>query len=386
MVLPALKKQGLQPCVYCLTHPGTLAPQLQKHDIPVIGPWWQYSKTSSVITKCLGLVLSAIKLATTIRKQHPDIIHFFLPQAYLIGGLISLCVGPNIRIMSRRSLNHYQSRFPIASRVEWWLHKHMDALLTNSLAAAHNLRQETSTSEQLGLIYNGIQQTQFKRQNNAQREAREALAIPSDTLVLVMVANLIPYKGHIDLIQAASQVKWPSDAWQIICIGAGDPTYQSELEQLSQDLKLKKHLQFIGSQQQIAPWLHAADIGVLVSHEEGFSNALLEYMAAGLAVIATDVGGNREAVDNVGCLIPAKNPTAIADAIHQLLSPQQRQAYVQKSLKRAGVFELNTCASHYHDAYSSLKTTGMLPKRIAINDSMLDAYKTSSVGDDICVE
>jgi glycosyltransferase involved in cell wall biosynthesis len=82
------------------------------------------------------------------------------------------------------------------------------------------------------------------------------------------------------------------------------------------------------------------DIAVLCSSAEGFSNSLLEYMAAGLPAIATDVGGNREALGNAGVLVPANNAAALRDAMLLLLDPRQRTRLGAKAMVRAQRFDL----------------------------------------------
>ena len=108
-----------------------------------------------------------------------------------------------------------------------------------------------------------------------------------------------------------------------------EPGYYAELQTLAQDLGIANRFHFVGSVTKLREHLSAADIFVLPSRSEGFSNAIIEAMAASLPVVATDVGGNAEAVlEGVsGLIVPSDNPAALAAAIARLLAdPLQAKA------------------------------------------------------------
>jgi glycosyltransferase involved in cell wall biosynthesis len=102
--------------------------------------------------------------------------------------------------------------------------------------------------------------------------------------------------------------------------------YLIELKDLVRDLNLSDHFHFVGGVTNLREHLSAADIFVLPSRSEGFSNAIVEAMAASLPVVATNVGGNAEAViDGVsGFLVPPEDPAALAAAITRLLCDPYR--------------------------------------------------------------
>jgi glycosyltransferase involved in cell wall biosynthesis len=108
----------------------------------------------------------------------------------------------------------------------------------------------------------------------------------------------------------------------------------------------------------VGPCLAAADIGVLSSHEEGFSNAVLEGMAAGLPMLVTDVGGNAEAVldGEHGHVVPARDPSALAARLVALaLDPAQRRRFGAAAKARAqDCFSVDACVSQYLQMYRKL--------------------------------
>ena len=119
-------------------------------------------------------------------------------------------------------------------------------------------------------------------------------------------------------------------------------------------LELDKRIFWLGSRRDIPNLLSQADVGVLPSHEEGFSNAILEGMAAGLPMVVTDVGGNSEAVidGETGFVVPSKDPKALAVALERLITDSE----MRKSMGKAGRqrveerFSLDSCV----DAYEAL--------------------------------
>jgi glycosyltransferase involved in cell wall biosynthesis len=130
-------------------------------------------------------------------------------------------------------------------------------------------------------------------------------------------------KGHDIFIKAAAVVvqKFPDVEFSI----AGEvlePAYFKELEELVRELNLAGHFRFDSGVSNLREYLSAADIFVLPSRSEGFSNAIIEAMAASLPVVATDVGGNAEAVqDGVsGFIVPTEDVAALSSAMIRLLS------------------------------------------------------------------
>ena len=106
---------------------------------------------------------------------------------------------------------------------------------------------------------------------------------------------------------------------------AGDvlePEYFAQLQSLILDLNLTDHFAFAGGVADLRQYLSQADIFVLPSRSEGFSNAIVEAMAASLPVVATNVGGNGEAVQDgiSGLLVPSDDPAALSSAINRLLA------------------------------------------------------------------
>jgi glycosyltransferase involved in cell wall biosynthesis len=122
---------------------------------------------------------------------------------------------------------------------------------------------------------------------------------------------------------------------------------------------------FLGERPDAERLVTAADIGVLASHEEGFSNALLEMMARGVPMIATAVGGNVDAIASgqSGLLVPAEAPAALAEALLQLAGdPVLRTRLGQNGRVRVlALFSLDACVDRYVNLYRGIARVGAVP-------------------------
>ena len=352
-----LKKRGWQPEILVFFPDGPLTPTLVEHGVVIhslAAPNWLMRGISSKrLRSRINIVLSAMSLFGVLWRRPPDIIHFFLPASYIIGGVISLASPVKTRIMSRRSLNNYQSKHAKLTQVEHWLHPKMTRILANSRAVWDNLVAEGVDPKKLGLIYNGINTDRFEAQGD-RHALREVLGLGDDDLVLVMVANLIAYKGHRDLIQALASIKNRlPPGWVLLTVGRDDGI-GPDLQELAHQHGIDANIGFLGSRSDVPDLLKIADIGLLTSHEEGFSNAVLEAMAAGLPMVVTDVGGNAEAVldGKTGFVVPARDPAQLASAILRLVQDANRAEMGRRGKQRVqDVFSFDACVDEYERTY-----------------------------------
>ncbi|MGB1548646.1 MAG: glycosyltransferase, partial [Alphaproteobacteria bacterium] len=359
-ILPRLNRERFRVVVYTLTHKGALAKVLEDKGVSVIEP-----RIGSKIRRLLPRFgrlwvltpLTMIPLIFLMRKLRPDIVHFFLPRPYLVGGICSLIARAPCRVMSRRSLSVYQKHHPFLARMERWLHQYMHGMLGNSQAVVDELRKENIPEEKLGLIYNGIDLSPFVKQAT-RKELLPGHNVDDDTLVFVIVANLIYYKGHANLLHALGEIRGqlPKD-WVLLCVGRDDGI-GDELMVHARKNHIFPHVRWLGPRSDTARLLMASDIGILCSDQEGFSNSILEGMAAGLPMVVTDVGGNREAVldGETGFVVPARNPTRLAEAILKLVGdPALRRRMGEAGRERVERrFSVTACAAAYERFYTGL--------------------------------
>jgi glycosyltransferase involved in cell wall biosynthesis len=356
-LLPRLPAFGWKVAIFCMSGRGTFASRLEDAGVEVVGAQSGASRETLLRYSAYATVASS-KLYLFARRWRPDIAHFYLPGPYVIGAPVAIATRTPIKVMSRRSLSHYQKKWPTVASFERRLHRTMDALIGNSRAVADELIAEGAPATRVKLIYNGIETSETFPDRN---EARRELGLGKDTLVGVIVANLIPYKGHRELVEGLAQAAehLPSP-WRILLAGR-DHNVQKRLEALATKLGIAQNLQFLGERSDIPCLYAAADFGLLTSHEEGFSNVVLEGMSASLPMIVTRVGGNPEAVlhERTGLVVPPKNPRAIGEAVLRLGQDEE----LRKRLGAAGrirveqEFSIDRCVAAHVELYQEALTT-----------------------------
>jgi len=352
-ILPRLKSANYSIRLFPLRRGGQLENEFTESGIKICNSNIKYLGLR-------GRFKSIFNLCYTLLQEKPDIIHYFLPAAYIIGTICSIFSLKSIRLMSRRSLNNYQAKRPILKFIEYKIHNFMCLIIGNSKAIIKQLQGESIELEKLRLIYNGLNIPEMVNEN-LRNKARTNLSLKNNALVFTVVANLIPYKGHKDLFFALKNIveSLPKE-WILFCIGRDD-RYKNKLSELTIKLNLQEHIKFIRHTRSIENYLYASDIGILPSHQEGFSNSLLEGMACGLPMIATNVGGNPEAIINNenGFIVPPNDPNRLGEKILDLaMNKGLREKFGKNSYNYVKKnFSIDRCVNKYIDVYKSLIQT-----------------------------
>ncbi len=377
-IAQSLVRRGWNVSVYSLEDGGPLRGEFERCGVNVIVPSSAMGKGSqSIASRIVRLPRTGIHMLSVFRKLKPDIVHFLLPAAYLFGAPLAIISRVPIRIMSRQSLNIYQLNSPFARLAERFLHQRMHAVLAVSGKVLEQLRDEEGVPlSRLGLIYNGIEIDAFS--DASLREATRAqFGLGAEALVMVIVANLIPYKGHADLLDAlaAARSELPDD-WRLLIVGRDDGI-GAELRDQSRRLQLDEKVCFLGQRKDIAAILSASDVGILCSHQEGFSIALLECMAAGLPTIVTDVGGNAEAVidGTSGLVIPPKEPASLAQAIRRLANDPGLRARLGRAARQRvqQKFSIQDCVQRHERLYRAMVASSPMSVEQILSDAANEA-------------
>jgi glycosyltransferase involved in cell wall biosynthesis len=188
-----------------------------------------------------------------------------------------------------------------------------DYVLINAQVIAERLRLgRAASSERIILVPNGVDLGRFS-------PAMPHTIVPSEWATIGTLANLRPEKGVTDFVRAAVLIREQCPRSRFLIWGEGPQ--RSDLEKLIEQLGLGGTVELRGPTDKPEVALRELDIFVLPSHSEACSNALLEAMATGLAVVATRVGGNPAIVEDAksGLLVPPCNPPVLAKAIRSLI-------------------------------------------------------------------
>ena len=306
------------------------------------------------------LFVNLAKIIYLIVSKRP-IIHLFLPRPYIVVGLLSYILPPCPLIYSRRSRNYYQRRHPIMAFVERQLHSHVSVATGNSISVCNDLLGEGVDKAKLQLLYNGVAlptpSCLANRRVNRDRLTSE-LGISDTRILVVCVANFFSYKGHLDLIEALSILGTSFTTYASLLLVGRDAGSLSSVKSSIAIHNLQGLVHLLGPRDDVPDLLTACDVGVLPSHQEGFSNSVLEGMAFGLPMVVTDVGGNSEAVidGESGLIVPPRSPIDLARALGQLIADSclRRKLGLAAQRRIQSTFSLDRCVNSYISLYESL--------------------------------
>lgn len=253
-------------------------------------------------------------------REEIDIVQTFFIDANLLGVITGRLAGVSKIISSRRDMGFwYNKKLLIYLRI---VNRFVDRFLVNAEAIKNNLsKEEKVPHSKIDVIYNGIHSTFWERIDKGNRAAiKKELKIPDDHIVVGCVANLNRKVKRVDIFINASAIISRAIR-NVTFLIIGDGYLRNEFVELTMVLNVRDKTIFAGQCDDITSLLPIIDIGVLTSDSEGFSNAILEYMAAGIPTVATEVGGNRELVTTGenGLLVPPGDPQSVAESILMLI-------------------------------------------------------------------
>lgn len=271
-------------------------------------------------------------LALYLRRGKIDIIQTYFFDATIIGVLAGKIARVEKIISCRRDLGFWYT--PTLLRILKIINRMTTRILANSYAVKEQISMHENISEdKIDVIKNGINFNSFGwdfRKENLSK----SIKISDEDYVVGIVANLNRPVKRIDVfIKAASEVLKliPNVSFLIV----GDGHLRDELGKLVKRLDICKKIFFLGRRNEIESIIGAWDVGVISSDSEGFSNSILEYMAAGIPVVATEVGGNKELIEQGvnGVLIAPGDYESMAEQICALLNDRRRRLQMAENAK-----------------------------------------------------
>jgi glycosyltransferase involved in cell wall biosynthesis len=213
----------------------------------------------------------------------------------------------------------------IYNRLDRWSLPVADRLLTVCHAFARELATNTGVPiAKIAVQHNSIRPRPLASPEGA-RALRSKLGIAPDESMLLAVGRLSKEKAHLDLLAAFAHLRETDRELKCKLVIVGDGPERETLEAAVKSSGINVDVIFTGQEKDLQPFYAAADVFVLPSHSEGSPNVLLEAMAANVPIVATDVGGVPEIVENneSALLIPPNDPQAMAAAIVSILNDQE---------------------------------------------------------------
>ena len=321
--------------------PDDLVPEISKHT-PV--------KKLNLKNKFNPFIV--LRLIRLFKEYKPDLIHTHLFQPRIYATLAYIFYRNSILITQKHNnVNAIKHNiFILIEMVCISLNKKVIAIsesVKNSL-----IKFELVSPKKIYLLPNCIDYQHFNNTSNSSEELNK------QDIIIGAIGRLERQKGVKYLILAMKIIlsKYPAAILDII----GDGSQLDKLKKLTAKLGISNSVKFFGKFGDVKPFYSKMDIFVLSSVYEGFGIVLLEAMASGVPIVATNVDGIKEVVSDMksGILIPSKNPQAIADAVIKLIeNPQLRSSLIYEGFERSKIFDVQDHVMKLDKFYSTLLET-----------------------------
>jgi glycosyltransferase involved in cell wall biosynthesis len=288
-------------------------------------------------------LLAAIRLAAVIRRVHPQIVHTHTAKAGAVGRAAAVLAGRPRPIVVHTFHGHVLRGYfgPLGSRafrlIETALARATDVLVAVSPQVRDELvRLGVAPAEKFTVVRLGIELEPRVQCTEDRFAIRRRLGIGEERFVVGWFGRMTAVKRTEDLLAAFAVLR--ERGVDAVLLLVGDGTDRPRLEEQAFRLGLARHCLFLGYQEEVAPWYAACDVVALTSANEGTPVTVIEALAAGRPVVATDVGGVpdviAEGVD--GFLVEPRDTAALADRLERLAAdPALRAAMGERGRARA---------------------------------------------------
>jgi len=281
---------------------------------------------SSWLKRGLKLANGIHRTRMQLRKWKSEVVHAILPGPSILGGIAARLAAVPVVIGSRLSfVSLYRSHNGVVALADRMAFHMAHLNLGNSAAVITQMVNPGGCPpRKCHTIYCGVDTHRFRPELS--RSWRKQMGWGEQHVVFGMVANFRACKRHTDFVQAAAIVLQQFPDARFVMVG-GDYGLREVVSKQISELGLEQRVRIIDSDPHPEKVFAALDVYVCTSDSEGFSNVLLEAMACGKPVIATNVGGNPEAVvdGETGLLVACKSPRAVADAAEKLIREPGRR-------------------------------------------------------------
>ena len=291
--------------VCVLTRSGPLAADLEASGVPL-----------TLIGKRAKIDPAGfLRLKRHIAALRPDVVHTWLFAANSYGRVAALAAGVPRIVAGERSVDPWKNWHELA--IDRWLARRTDRIVVNSSGVRDFYVHHGLPSEKFAIIPNGI--GPFAPSDLTRAALLAELQLPEGARLVGAVGRLWPQKRIKDLIWAADLLKVIRDDVHLLIIGDGP--LRERLEKFRHQVRIEDKVHFLGHRDDVPRLLPHFDALWLASEYEGMPNVVMEAMAAGVPVVATDISGNRDLVmpGETGYLVPIGDRAAFARETRRLL-------------------------------------------------------------------
>lgn len=311
----------------------------------------------------MGRIKYLFRLRALLKSNQFDAVYGFLPTPNL-----ALLVARSIRHRpliawgvrsSDLDLNQYSGRVKWTIRLEKWLSRFSDRIITNSQAALEEYRQKDYPYSKLVHVPNAIDADRFKPDPDARKSVRNEFGFPDDTPLIGLFARLHPMKDHLTFLRAARILAGSKPDVRFICAGgtsAEYSIYERRIKANASDMDLDDNVLWLGSRNDPERLMAACDITTLTSDSgEGFPNSVAESMACGILCVVTDIGDAAAIVAGHSVSVPRGGSTELAKAWMSALDQYQARTGQISVAARRSIVDRYSPAAIAHETLDALR-------------------------------
>jgi glycosyltransferase involved in cell wall biosynthesis len=255
------------------------------------------------------------RLERHIRSLRPDLVHTWIFAANAYGRAAALSAGVRCVVGGERSVDPWKRWHELA--IDRWLARRSAAIITNSSGVRDFYASHGVPADLFRIIPNGIPAAKPAPQSRGELLAE--LGLPADAKLIGAVGRLWPQKRMSDLVWSADQLRILREDFHLLIIGEGP--LRKRLERYIAQNELEHMVHLLGERADVERLMPHFDVVCLASEYEGMPNVLLEAMAAGVPVVASDIPGNRDVVvdGQTGYLVRVGHVPGFTKRLHELL-------------------------------------------------------------------
>jgi glycosyltransferase involved in cell wall biosynthesis len=305
-----------------------------------------------------------LRIAQLVRREKPDIVQTWLPDADLLGGVAAWISGIPVVWNIRASLSDGGWR-PVASSVRLRIVARLCAAMSGVIPQAIvscsranvNRNLFRYRQDKIRVIGNGVDLDLFKPDPAARAAVRTERGVDDATPLIGMVARFHPVKDLGTFLTAARQVIGTHPHVRFLLCGQGMESTNAVLTRMIASHDLEQSVLRLGFREDVARVFAALDVHVLSSRSEAFGNVLIESMASGVPCAATDVGESRFIIGDSGRIVPPRDPSALAAAVRELIELPQSEMDALRLRARQRVaenFTLQATIAQYAELYKTI--------------------------------
>ncbi len=353
-ILPRLDQNRFDVSVVCLRERGPIADKLEQSGIPV----------HCIPFRSRWDPRALCRLTELMKSQRVDIVHSHMYRSNVPATVAAKMAGIRHIWCQVHNVDTWETR-----RQAWmdrFLSRWREGMIAVSERVKSDIREKLGLPDgRIRVIYNGIDHERFGSAQEARAGLRHEKNLAERDIVFLFAARLVEQKRCADFLEAFGKLhvetpksqddpdefRKPPRAWAWIL---GDGPLMSALQSQASQLPDPTMVKFWGKKDDVERYMAAADVLVLPSTREGFSNAVIEAMAAGLPIIASDVGGNAEAVEDgkEGIIIPPLQVQGLTYAMRRMLMDHQTRSSMSTAARvKAQRFSLDTMLHETEQLY-----------------------------------